>query len=74
MNGPIDRGQRVVVSRVGLVALFFQASQHRLERFGVVIGHQAPVRLPAAAVAVAIRPSTGLLADANSRFGIRPAL
>src|SRR4029453_13054296 len=55
LDRPIDRGQRLVVARVRLIVLLFQASQYRLERFGSVIGHQAPVRPPAAAAA--IRPS-----------------
>ena len=69
---PIKRGESVVVSRVGLVALVLEASQDRFKRFDR-IPHYPLTRLPAAAATGAIRPSAGLLAEAYGRMGMRPA-
>jgi hypothetical protein len=35
----IDGGQRAVIPGIGIVALLFQATQDRLERFDRVVGH-----------------------------------
>ncbi len=69
----IQRGQRLVIARVSLVALVLQAPQDRLERLARMVGHQTPERPPAAAATGVMRPSSGLLADAYGRMGMRPA-
>ena len=67
----IERGQRLVVARVRLVAFLFEAAEHRLERL-VRIGHLA-AGATAGRDAEVTRPRLGCSARRSVRIGMRPA-